>query len=201
MKCVWDKLGKKENLFLKFLCGCFFLHNRNNWSLLCNQLTEGKNIYQVARSVPCALLLPLQQFLTSDLVKPLFRNFGEECSAAKELLKAVSLLYLLNSTCRQYVCKTIIASTKTAPLYYVVFGSWETSIYIIVHNMSAKIILPPACKNGVVVVVSIFLRQLFFCHLVTKRNPVPTHQKDFCEKQCAFGTRFFQDLLIYYFLK
>lgn len=144
----------------------------------------------------CALLLPLQQFLTSDLVKPLFRSFGEECSAAKELLKAVSLLYLLNSTCRQYVCKTIIASTKTAPLYLLYLAP-EKLVYIIEHNMSVKIILPPACKNGVVVVVSIFLRQLFFCHLVTKRNPVPTHQKDFCEKQCAFGTRFFQDFLIF----
>ncbi len=38
-----------------------------------------------------------------------------------------------------------------------------------------------------------FLRPFFF--LVTwqqKRNPVPTHLKDFCEKQYAKGTRFFQ---------
>jgi hypothetical protein len=90
--------------------------------------------------VSCALLLPLQQFLTSDLVKPLFRSFGEECSAAKELLKAVSLLYLLNSTCRQYVCKTIIASTKTAPLYLLYLAP-EKLVYIIEHNMSVKIIL------------------------------------------------------------
>jgi hypothetical protein len=77
LRQTWEK----ENLFLKFLCGVF-LHKRNNWSLLCNQLSEGKK-NEVAQSVPCALLLPLQHFLTSDLVKPLFRSFGEECSAAK----------------------------------------------------------------------------------------------------------------------
>jgi hypothetical protein len=67
---------------------------------------------------------------------------------------------------------------------YVVFGP-EKLVYIIVHNMSVEIILPAACKNGVVVVVSIFLRPFFLvtwqqkeiqCRLIKRifvKNNVP----------------------------
>jgi hypothetical protein len=46
---------------------------------------------------------------------------------------------------------------ESSSFIYVVFDP-EKRVSIIVHNMSVRIILPAACKNGVVVVVSIFLR-------------------------------------------
>jgi hypothetical protein len=143
---------------------------------------------EVARSVPCALLLPLQHFL----VKPLFRSFGEECSAAKELLKAVSLLYCstLHAGCMS--AKQSLQAPKQL-LYICCIWSWETSIYILLYTIWVLKSYYLQLVKMELLWWSAFVWGHFFCDLATKRNPVPTHQKDFCEKQCAKGTRFFED--------
>jgi hypothetical protein len=126
---------------------------------------------------------PLQHFLTSDLVKPLFRSFGEEWSATKELLKAVSLLYCSALHAGSMSAKQSLQAPKQL-LYiyiyiyiYVVFGP-EKLIYIIVHYMSVRIIFTAASKNGVVVVVSIFLRP-FFSHFGNKKKSRALSSKGF----------------------
>jgi hypothetical protein len=66
---------------------------------------------------------------------------------------------------------------QNSSFIYVVFGP-EKLVYFIVHNMSVKIILPAACKNGVVVAVSIFLPQ-FFLSLGNKKKSSADSSKGF----------------------
>jgi hypothetical protein len=127
----------------------FFLsiREKHNWSLLCNQLTEeGKTkqnkikssctVCAMCTAPPSAALSNLSVWPSKTIIQKLW--WGVLCSKRNHFLQAVSLLYLLNSTCRQAVClqkQSLQAPKQLLHIYIyicVVFGP-EKLVYILYY--------------------------------------------------------------------